>query len=208
MQSGNLRRWPRDPRLGARFDDDGEIDVFLFGAKAHQYGSMNIENFRTLVPDVLARYELELGTYYGKAMRLIREFYFGSAQPRSAPLRSDQPVYVMFVTDGAPMDESDTYEQVMSSAFEPLFWEFMAIGRVTGRRRGRWAPATARQVQAAVGEPRVRAPPDPRRHGRPLRRQRRLLHGRRPPRSRRRPLRPADGRVPGLGGLLPGLGLV
>jgi stress response protein SCP2 len=122
--------------LGTRFDDDGEIDVFLFGAKAHQYGSMNIGNFRTLVPDVLARYDLELGTYYGKAMRLIREFYFGSAAPRSAPLRSDQPVYVMFVTDGAPMDERDTTEQVMSSAFEPLFWEFMAIGRVTRSASG------------------------------------------------------------------------
>jgi hypothetical protein len=42
----------------------------------------------------------------------------------------------MFVTDGAPMDERDTTEQVMSSAFEPLFWEFMAIGRVTRSASG------------------------------------------------------------------------
>ena len=35
----------------------------------------------------------------------------------------------MFVTDGAASDERSAREQVVSSSYEPLFWQFMAIGR-------------------------------------------------------------------------------
>lgn len=62
-------------------------------------------------------------------MKLVREHYFGSSKPRRAPHSAALPVYVMFVTDGATMREQDAREQVMASSYEPLFWQFMAIGR-------------------------------------------------------------------------------
>jgi hypothetical protein len=34
----------------------------------------------------------------------------------------------MFVTDGHTTDQGGTRDQVVWSAFEPLFWQFMAIG--------------------------------------------------------------------------------
>jgi hypothetical protein len=34
----------------------------------------------------------------------------------------------MFVTDGQTMDEPVTRDQVIASSYEPLFWQFMAIG--------------------------------------------------------------------------------
>jgi hypothetical protein len=34
----------------------------------------------------------------------------------------------MFVTDGQTFDEEGARQQVQSSSFEPMFWQFMAIG--------------------------------------------------------------------------------
>jgi hypothetical protein len=44
-------------------------------------------------------------------------------------LKAKMPVYVMFVTDGDTSDESIAEEQIRSSSYEPIFWQFMAIGR-------------------------------------------------------------------------------
>ena len=114
--------------LGLRFDDDGEVDVFLFGKEGHVAGPLGLDNHAAYVQDVLATHGLEPATYYGKAMALVREHYFGSSAPRREPVRNDLPVYVMFVTDGQTFDEDGAREQVISSSYEPLFWQFMAIG--------------------------------------------------------------------------------
>jgi stress response protein SCP2 len=113
--------------LGMRFDDDASIDCFLFGAEAYEAGSITLDNYKDYVPAMLRKYRLEGGTYYGKAMAMMRRHYFGSDDPRSAPL-ADVPVYVMFVTDGATMDERKTRDQLTYASFEPMFFQFMAIG--------------------------------------------------------------------------------
>lgn len=115
--------------LGTRFDDDGSIDIFLFGANAHDAGELSMDNFQGYVGDIIKKYPLEGGTYYGKAMHVIREHYFGSAPKRNAPYTNNVPIYVMFVTDGATMDESATISHIQNSSYEPLFWQFMAIGK-------------------------------------------------------------------------------
>jgi stress response protein SCP2 len=114
--------------LGLRFDDNEAVDVFLFGANVHEVGELRMNNFQSFLGSVLQRHPLEGGTYYGKAMQAIRANYWGSPGPRHQPVRDNQPVYVMFVTDGATFDESVTIEQLKFSAFEPIFWQFMAIG--------------------------------------------------------------------------------
>lgn len=115
--------------LGVRFDDDGEVDCFLFGQNAHEPGPVDVDNHHSYVADTLATHKLEGATYYGKAMELIRQRYFGTSAPRRQPHRDQLPVYVMFITDGQTMDEDTTREQVISSSYEPIFWQFMAIGQ-------------------------------------------------------------------------------
>jgi len=115
--------------LGLRFDDNGQVDVFLFGAGGYEEPAVTVANHRSYVPDMTARRRLEGGTSYGAAMRLIRERYFGAAGSRSQPVADTQPVYVMFVTDGAPMDRREAEEQLRFSSYEPVFWQFMAIGQ-------------------------------------------------------------------------------
>ncbi len=115
--------------LGLRFDDDGDVDVFLFGKEGYAAGSLQLANHATYVNEMLRRHKLEGATYYGKAMQLVRQHYFGTADLRHAPFAQELPVYVMFVTDGRTMDEAFTRDQLIASSFEPLFWQFLAIGK-------------------------------------------------------------------------------
>lgn len=117
--------------LGCRFDDNASVDIFLFGINSYNAGEMTIDNFPNFINHILKRYPLEGGTYYGRVMQEIRNFYFPDARDgsRYAPISADKPVYVMFVTDGSTADESATKQQLKWSSYEPMFWQFMAIGK-------------------------------------------------------------------------------
>ena len=117
--------------LAVQLDDDGQVDVFLFGSDAHDVGSLDLNSRGGYVDNMLRRHRLEGGTNYGKAMRMIRQHYFpdGGAGPRSAPCPDKLPIYVMFVTDGQTMDPNEARNQVGWSSYEPMFWQFMAIGQ-------------------------------------------------------------------------------
>ncbi|MBP0019326.1 MAG: VWA domain-containing protein [Cyanobacteria bacterium SBLK] len=145
--SGKIQQFAeRILALGCQFDDDGAINIFLFGANSHDAGDMNLRNFQNFIGNLQQRYPLEGGTYYGKVIKTIRNYYFpgtvsepttgmfgglfgrGGNQPQKEPIASSQPVYVMFVTDGASMDRQVTEEQLTRASYEPIFWQFMAIG--------------------------------------------------------------------------------
>lgn len=118
--------------LGCRFDDDGEIDVFLFGARVHQPEAMTLLNCSSYVRNVTQLHPLEGDTLYGAAIAAIRKHYFpqnGGSEKPPAATPADVPVYVMFVTDGGTSDKLFTEKQVRASSFEPIFWQFMGIGK-------------------------------------------------------------------------------
>lgn len=120
--------------LGCRFDDDGEIDVFLFGRDVHQPEPMGLSNWTGYINQVISKHPLEGDTRYGSAMRAVRQYYFPDADggERHARHSATMPVYVMFVTDGTTSDKSLAERQVRWSSQEPIFWQFMGIGK--GRR--------------------------------------------------------------------------
>jgi stress response protein SCP2 len=116
--------------LACRFDDDGEIDVFLFGRNVHQPESMTLANCNNYVRKLTQLHPLEGDTRYGVAMEAVREFYFPHSSERTPALTaSNLPVYVMFVTDGGTSDKSFTEKQVRAASHEPIFWQFMGIGK-------------------------------------------------------------------------------
>ena len=147
-RSGKIQKFAEKVlALGTRFDDDGAIDIFLFGANAHEAGEMSVDNFSDFIAQIQRRYPLEGGTDYAKAMAMIRAHYFGNSGARSAPLAQKIPVYVMFLTDGQTSDANATRQQVQWSSYEPLFWQFMGIGKsrkdVKSGGGGFWARAFA-----------------------------------------------------------------
>ncbi|WP_426101569.1 VWA domain-containing protein [Massilia sp. TSP1-1-2] len=117
--------------LGCKFDDDGEIDVFLFGSGVHRPAPMTLSNAPTYIQNVISRHPLEGDTRYGRAMEAVRKFYFpdGAGAERKAPVKGAIPVYVMFVTDGSTSDQPLTEKQLRQSSYEPIFWQFMGIGK-------------------------------------------------------------------------------
>lgn len=115
--------------LAARFDDDGELDVFLFGTSVQQPEPMDLANSRGYVDGLMRRFKLEGGTYYGAAMKAIRQHYYPQGVRNGKPIADKMPVYVMFVTDGQTMDEKLSEEQIREASFEPIFWQFMGIGK-------------------------------------------------------------------------------
>jgi stress response protein SCP2 len=130
--------------VGLRFDDDGEVDVFLFGRDAHAAEPLNLANSSSYWQDLLRKRKLEGGTYYGKVLKLVREHYFGSGTERKDRYRAELPVYLMFITDGATMDKDMTIKQVQWGSHEPLFIQFMGIGEdQPGKKRGFLASLTA-----------------------------------------------------------------
>jgi hypothetical protein len=116
--------------LAVQFDDDGQCDVFTFGTGGYEEGPLDLHNHQGWVDGLLRRRRLEGGTNYNRAMQALRRHYFpdGGAGPRNSPQPDQLPVYVMFVTDGQTTDQQGTRDQVLWSSFEPIFWQFMAIG--------------------------------------------------------------------------------
>ena len=117
--------------LGCRFDDDGAIDVFLFGAKVHNPEPMTLANSQSYIADITRNYPLEGDTRYGLAMQAIRNFYFSKLKATGSDniKKDDTPVYAMFVTDGGTSDKQVTEHQLRESSHEPIFWQYMGIGK-------------------------------------------------------------------------------
>jgi stress response protein SCP2 len=116
--------------LAVQFDDDGLCDVFTFGTGGYSEGPIDLRNYAGWVDTLMRRRRLEGGTNYGAAMTAVRDHYFPDSRGRrrSTPRPDRQPVYVMFVTDGHTSHASAARDQVMWSSYEPMFWQFMAIG--------------------------------------------------------------------------------
>lgn len=108
--------------LGLNMDDDGSIEVYAFGTGAYRIGIADAANYRTFVPDMLRKRNLEGSTHYGATIKMIREDFGSQAD------FGRTPVYVMFVTDGDTNDKSLTEKMIKEASAEGIFWQFMGIG--------------------------------------------------------------------------------
>lgn len=114
--------------LGYRFDDDGMIDVFLFGRDSHSFGPLGPEEVGDFSKNVISKYGLESDTMYGLVMERLRAYY------RPQPDFGKIPIFVMFVTDGGTRDTRRTETQMIEASKEAIFWKFMAIGPMPSSR--------------------------------------------------------------------------
>ncbi|MGF1532975.1 MAG: VWA domain-containing protein [Bernardetiaceae bacterium] len=118
--------------LGVFFDENDAIDIFLFGDKTHYVGQMNLLNFKDFIPKAKQKYISTGATQYSEVFAAIRKFYFPDAAGGAraeALLGAELPVYAMFVSDGTTLDEASAEQQLAWSSYEPIFWQFMAIGK-------------------------------------------------------------------------------
>lgn len=109
--------------LALNFDDDGNIDVVLFGTNAYQVTPAKLENLDGYVEnEILSNYKIIEATKYATALKLIKEKYQGN--------KSD-PVFVIFVTDGNNSDKKETTDLIIELSKESIFFQFVGIGKET-----------------------------------------------------------------------------
>lgn len=106
--------------MALTFDDDGEVDLFLFGTHAYQLPPVNLDGIAGYVERVILKdYKIVEATKYAPPLRLIHEKY-RKPQP--------DPVFVIFITDGGNSDRRETTEVVQAMSGEPIFIQFVGIG--------------------------------------------------------------------------------
>ncbi len=118
--------------LACNLDDDAAIDVWLFNTSAHAQGQLEAMDFASAGPKYAAK--VQGGTNYAPALNAVRSHYFGGTTRRTAAFHADQPVYCMFVTDGQPQDEQQAEQTLREAAYEPMFVQFMGIGKSSKHR--------------------------------------------------------------------------
>jgi stress response protein SCP2/uncharacterized protein YegL len=136
--------------LACRLDDDGSIDIFLFGENGYTPSPLTVSEFPGYINRMQKQHGLEPDTRYSTAMELVRKHYTNPYKyERSEPYETDVPVYVMFLTDGQPSDKMASTKAMKNAAYEPIFWQFMGIGHADMSYLERLDDLTGRYIDNA-----------------------------------------------------------
>jgi hypothetical protein len=130
--------------LAMNFDDNGAADVFVFGQNNYTIGEIAKENFYDFVNrEIYKKRSLEGGTNYAGVMLRIIEHYFPDAVTYkksgflgtkrelivdSSKYRKQEPVYIIFVTDGNCGDSNESTEVITKASELGVFFQFVGIG--------------------------------------------------------------------------------
>ncbi len=103
--------------LATQLDDDGAIDVFIFDTGAIHAGELRIEDHAGGVDRLRAGRRMGR-TDYAAAMKLVREHFPADGLP----------VYVLFVTDGAPTSRTAARDELVAASQRNIFYKFLGVG--------------------------------------------------------------------------------
>ncbi|MBQ7528962.1 VWA domain-containing protein [bacterium] len=104
--------------LAVQFDDDGELDLWIFSERFRRMPSANLQNYQSIVPrDPYST--LNLGSFNNEppVMKDIIMYYQDS----------DLPAYVIFISDGGIHMDADLSSLICQSAVLPIFWQFVGV---------------------------------------------------------------------------------
>lgn len=107
--------------LGLRFDDNGEVDVWLFHEGYRRMPGIGLDNFEDYVENVIMRSGERFGcTSYSPVIRDVLRKY-NEEDP------DEMPSYVIFITDGANDDRRQTNETIIESSHHKVFIQFVGL---------------------------------------------------------------------------------
>lgn len=107
--------------LALQFDNDGELDLWIFENSFIRLGSINTSNITGYVDRIYKKYSMG-GTYYEPVMEDIFKKYIKEE-------KSKLPSYVIFITDGDNSDKAETEKLIKNISSMPIFWQFIGIGK-------------------------------------------------------------------------------
>lgn len=108
--------------VALKFDDNGELEVFLFNENCTQVKvSMTEGNYSTYVEEEILHSGLgpSGGTNYAPLVNKTLKHYNDG---------SNVPAFVIVITDGANFDQYNTDQAIRKSSESPVFYQFIGIG--------------------------------------------------------------------------------
>ena len=131
--SGSMRKMYKDGTvqdvlerifpLAMFFDDNSEMEFYLFDSVFIELRSVNVQNLDGYVENIiLSRNDHFGGTCYAPIMEEIIERY-----TRREP--SNTPTFVIFITDGSNSDKTAAKKALTAASDYNIFWKFVGIGK-------------------------------------------------------------------------------
>lgn len=110
--------------LAVAFDDDGELDMFGFGAKPVQLSPATLSNYSDYIDKEQGGWrKWDVGQRINdepKAMRMVMDFYNRSG--------GSDPVYIIFLSDGGVHKNGEITKLMKEASGRPFFWQFVGLG--------------------------------------------------------------------------------
>jgi hypothetical protein len=115
--------------LGLAFDDDGKIDMYGFSNSNFKAPDVTTDNIVGYVDKYIAS-KVDGGTSYSPVIDTIKsEFGKTGGWFIKKPVVLDNPVFVIFITDGDNGDKSETVNAITKASQHGIFFQFVGIGQ-------------------------------------------------------------------------------
>lgn len=125
--------------LGLAFDDNGEVDFYIFHDKAFKHPkNITLSTVTQVIPEVISKYGYE-GTNYAPPIKMILDDFigkkssgiFGMGKSDRPSKKLEHPIYVIYITDGQNSDKSDTDSIIREASGHPIYFQFVGIGNAS-----------------------------------------------------------------------------
>lgn len=106
--------------LALCFDDNGELDFWIFESGFKRLEGITLDTFYGLADKIYNQYSMG-GTNYAPVMQDVLQKYIVE-EPAALPN------YVLFMTDGDNSDHSATEKVIKEASNYPVFWQYVGLG--------------------------------------------------------------------------------
>lgn len=108
--------------IALKFDDNGELESWLFSRGAERLDPVTTKNYKTYVKKQMFNASMGMGgTSYAPVLDEIITYYKDIES-------SDVPAFIIFITDGENSDEAETNALIKELSNYNMFVQFIGIG--------------------------------------------------------------------------------
>lgn len=108
--------------IALKFDDNGELESWLFSTDYKRLDAVTENNFENYVKRVMQRSGMCMGGTYYEPVLSDMVNYYKNIEP------SEIPAFIIFITDGENMDKSNTNRIIRELSEYNIFVQFIGIG--------------------------------------------------------------------------------
>lgn len=111
--------------IALKFDDNGELESWLFSEDYERLKPVTINNYENYVKKVMLNAKMYMGgTGYAPVLKDMVKYY-------KVKEPSTTPAFIIFITDGDNWDEAETNEVIRELSNYNMFVQFVGIGNAS-----------------------------------------------------------------------------